>query len=179
MQTNTHSTRAFTLLVAVLLASVAISIGAALAHVSKKQLALSLAAQDSITAFYAASSALECATAADQVAYIPGEGRFGSAFTTDADTVSIECYMGGGWWDTVTFALSYTDPDIGRVFETSGPIGSPAAEDGWFAVAGGCAHLTVTKNTDTGAARLYARGTNTCDFSDPTRVVERGVSARY
>lgn len=180
MVTNTHATpvRGFTLLVAVLLAAMALSIGVTLAHVSAKQLALSTAAQDSTIAFYAASSALECVTAADQIAYLP-DGTRGSAFSAETSSVSVACYMDEEWGNVV-LTHQYDDESVGRIFESSSWSGSDGYthENEWFPVGDGCAQLTVAKGYDN-RAYLYARGTNTCDFSDPERVVERGLSASY
>lgn len=176
--TNTASVRAFTLLIAMILSAIALSVGATLAHISKKQLSLSMTAQDSGVAFYTASSALDCVTAADQL----GNGNWGgSPFSNNPTSVTIPCRAGDEWVQVV-FTRSYTDPAIGSVFVSSewrNQQGGSTDWNGWFPIGKGCAHLTVAKNDTTGRTRLYARGINVCDFSWGARIIERGASAKY
>ncbi len=64
MTTSNH--RGFTLLIAIILASVALVVGLALANVAYKQVVLASAARNSQVAFYRADSAMECALYYDQ-----------------------------------------------------------------------------------------------------------------
>jgi hypothetical protein len=67
MMTHPHiPQRGFTLLVAVVLSSVALAIGLSLLNISYKQVLLASAAKQSQNAFYAADSVLECALYFDQ-----------------------------------------------------------------------------------------------------------------
>ncbi len=53
--------RGFVILIAVLVASLLISLGAFIAHIALKELSLSISGRDSQLAFYAADAAIECA----------------------------------------------------------------------------------------------------------------------
>ena len=76
----TTTQRGFTLLVAVILASVALSLGLILLDISYKQVVLASSARQSQSAFYNADSAMECALYWDQqfdsFAYTKSSGTF-------------------------------------------------------------------------------------------------------
>ncbi len=185
-QTNimtSTTTRGFTLLVASILASVALSVGFALAHLSTQQLKLAADTEQSAKAFYAASAALECALAADQYYYSSESSTYGSAFTGDPDNISIPCYLAGEW-RTILFTRQHSDSELGNVFASSiwlNAQGSDTDMNGWFPMMDGsaCGYITVTKNIQDGSTRILTSGTNTCDFTNSARLIERGISIRY
>lgn len=61
MRTRRHTQRGFTLLLAALVASVVLALGAAIFQIAQKQIMLSSIGRDSQFAFYAADTAAECA----------------------------------------------------------------------------------------------------------------------
>jgi Tfp pilus assembly protein PilE len=153
--------RGFTLLIAIVLASVSLVVGLALADVAYKQVVLSSTAKQSQTAFYKADSALECALYYDQ--------QFAAFNQTSAfESTDLRCenrpiqnyatttYGGGG---------------LRTTFEVTCPEGGLSAQ------------VTIYKEgtgtcTGTGAKScLYATGYNLCQ-SAPNRF-ERGLKVVY
>lgn len=145
--------RGFTLLIAVILASVLLTVGIALLDIAYKQVILSSSAKQSQYAFYAADAALECALYYDQ--------RF-DAFNTNPDNItSISC---GGF--TIPISPAGSAPRV-----TTFSI--PCADGGSQAT------LRIYKN-DSGSdpSKLYASGFSSCNASDPRRI-ERGMRVAY
>lgn len=145
--------RGFTLLIAVILASVLLTVGIALLDIAYKQVILSSSAKQSQYAFYAADAALECALYYDQ--------RF-DVFNTNPDNYSsITC---GGF--TIPVSSSGAAP---RVTTFSIPCAGGGTQ----------ATLRIYKN-DSGSdpSKLYASGFSSCNASDPRRI-ERGMKVAY
>ncbi len=149
--------RGFTLLIAVILASVALAIGLALVDIAYKQTVLSSTARQSQSAFYNADAALECALYWDQQQDFFGENPFSLASS------AIECNE-----QAVTFTTtrSGTAPIV-SVFQIPCSGGGTAAS------------VTVWKNNP-GADEniIYATGYNTCDTQNQRRI-ERGLKVTY
>lgn len=146
--------RGFTLLIAVILASVALSIGIALLDIAYKQVVLASAARQSQTAFYHADTALECALYWDQQA---------NAFSYSNPALEITC-------NTETLALTANNapaPPSPRVRTFTIPCEG----------SGVSASTTIYK-WNTGSTTIYASGFNTCD-EDNIRRVERGLKVTY
>lgn len=148
--------RGFTLLIAVVLSSVALSIGLALLDVAYKQVILASAAKQSQTAFYAADTALECALYYDQQL---------DAFNYTTPNASIVCagLAVTNYSTTLTTfsgvptrVTSFTLPCQG-----SGEKGS----------------VRVYK-ANTAATQIFTQGYNTCDTTN-TRRIERGIKIVY
>lgn len=150
-----HSHRGFTLLVAIILSSVALALSLALLDVAYKQISLALTTKQSSYAFYNADAALECALYFDQK-------RDAFNYTTPLPLSSVVC---GGLQATVAPPLT---PPSGA-HSTSFYI--PCAS-------GGTAALVTVIKYSTAQAKFYADGYNTCDTSD-TRRIERGLRASY
>ena len=149
----TPAPRGFTLLIAVILASVMVTVGLTLLDISYKQFLLASTARQSQYAFYSADSAIECALYYDQQ-----EDAFNTnpnaltQISCDGQTISI---TSTGSYPKIT---SYTIPCTGG---------------------GTQADVTVYKNyPTTPTTRIYASGYNTCDEDDPRRV-ERGLKVVY
>lgn len=150
-------TRGFTLLIAVVLASVALSLGLALIDIAYKQSVLASAAKQSQTAFYNADMALECALFYDQ------QKDFFNTNPFDVQTGDVKCN---------NLAVTFTNPiRNGSTIETIFTV--PCAGGGT------AARVTVRKN-ENGAYdnAIYANGYNTCDTSHPRRI-ERGLRVTY
>jgi hypothetical protein len=148
---NNSPERGFTLLIAVILSSVALSIGIALLDIATKQVVLSSSAKQSQVAFYNADRALECALYWDQK-------RNAFDYTTPMSEVSC-----GGASSTVS--VSGSSPRIRSFAITCGTPGTTIAS------------TTVYKSSD-GSTFIYSSGFNTCDATNPRRI-ERGLKVTY
>ncbi|MEK7201273.1 MAG: hypothetical protein AAB737_01395, partial [Patescibacteria group bacterium] len=147
--------RGFTLLIAVILSSVLVSVGLALLDISYKQVLLASTATQSQYAFYNADSALECALYWDQK---------NNAFDYSSPLGASNIICGNL---TVT-GYSVTTPSAG-VKNTTFVI--PCAGSG------SAGTVTIQKNS-TGDTSVYASGYNSCDGTDIRRI-ERGLKATY
>jgi|CXWL01.1.fsa_nt_gi Tfp pilus assembly protein PilE len=152
-----HSQRGFTLLIAVILASVALALGLALVDIAYKQTVLSSTSRQSQSAFYNADAALECALYYDQQKDFFGGNPFN---LVNADVTCNEL--------PVTFSVvrSGTAP-IESVFTIPCEGGGTSAS------------VTVWKNNDGDDENvLYVTGFNTCDSTNQRRI-ERGLKVTY
>ena len=165
------SHRGFTLLIAIVLATVALVLGLSLADVAYKQVLLSTTQKQSETAFYAADSALECALYYDQQA---------NAFDyqTPAPQSQLLCGNNASPSSDVT-VTNYSSTQGGSNRITTFTI--PCAAGGISAT------VTVYKtdplstaicNANGAKTCIYANGYNTCSNSDPNRF-ERGLKVLY
>lgn len=145
------SARGFTLLIAVVLASVALAVGLALLGLAYKQVLLASSARQSQTAFYNADTALECALYYDQQHNAFGYGATGASITCNGATVN------------ASFNQSAA-PRV-RAFVLPCPGG------------GAYASTTIYK-ASSGATAIFSSGYSSCGASDPRRV-ERGLKVTY
>jgi type II secretory pathway pseudopilin PulG len=174
--------KGFTLLFAVLLSTLIVSISASIISIALRQTILSGTSRESQYAFYAANTVLECAFYWDitnsTVFPAPEDSRISSL---DPDYYNIKCAGGNiitgeefnssfaieGWDisedDQTTFYMEIKD---------NGSLG-PGGETQ-------CAKATVKKTVDDGVitTRIEAKGYNTCDLTHP-RAVERGLVQEY
>lgn len=151
----TTQPRGFTLLIAVVLSSVLVSIGLSLLDTSYKQVILASTATQSQYAFYNADTALECALYWDQK-----QNAFD--YTSPLPSSSISC----NGLQVTNYAIA--TPEAGT---------KEIAFDVACAGGGSLGTVTVHKTTE-GDTSLFASGYNTCANSDPRRV-ERGLKAVY
>jgi len=156
------SQRGFTLLIAIILSTVALVMGLALADAAYKQVVLSSSAKQSQVAFYAADSALECALYYDQqfVAFAPGGSYPQGNIRCESRQVTNfvqSSYSGGSRLTTFTVpcAGGGVSASVSIYKQGSGTCGSNGA-----------------------TSCLYATGYNTCNASDPNRF-ERGLKVLY
>ncbi len=144
------SHKGFTLLIAVVLSSVALAIGVALLDIAYKQVILAASARQSQIAFYNADTALECALYHDQ--------QF-NAFAYLTPAASISCG--------------------GTSINVSAPGGaSPRTRSFSIACGAGTASSVVVYKWSTGSTTIFASGFNTCDTTN-TRRIERGLKVTY
>lgn len=150
--------RGFTLLIAVVLTSVLLSVGLALLDIALKQVTLSSTARQSQYAFYAADSAMECALYWDQQQ---------NAFSYATPLSTIRC---------AATDIALSSSVSGNVRTTTFSIPCPG---------GASATVTVYKtqgsatcNSGTAQSCLYASGYNVCSATDPKRI-ERGLKVFY
>lgn len=151
----------FTLLLAALIASIVLSLGAAIYTLAVKQVTLSSLGRDSQFAFYAADTGSECALYWDL--------RFGYFATSAPSTVippNPEC--------------------AGQTFDATGRSGVfPYTMTFEFEPNGNCADVAVTKSVDsqTGAIRtaVHSDGYSTdCDSrTTSARTLQRSVELHY
>jgi len=152
--------RGFTLLIAVVLTSVLLSVGLALLDIALKQVTLSSTARQSQYAFYAADSAMECALYWDQQQ---------NAFSYTSPLSTVRC-------GAIDMAL--TTSVSGGTRTTSFTIPCP---DGTGVSATITAYKTngsVVCNSGTATSCIYSSGYNVCSATDPRRI-ERGLKVFY
>ena len=137
MKKNLQKNNGYTLLFAVLVSSIVLSIGISILTISKKEFLLSASARDSTSAFYAADSALECA------AYQDAQG----VFATSSTPGPFQCAGA-----TITRAGGLTDTDY-YTFTFQMPLGT----------SGSCSVVTVEKYFDADnifTTKILAKGYN-------------------
>lgn len=147
--------RGFTLLIAILLSTIAVTLGVSLLEVSYKQVILSSTAKQSQYAFYSADSAMECALYYDQ--------QFNAfSYSNPMASGSITC-------DTrvITNFTNPTSAGPKRVTTFTVPC----------AGSGESARVIIYKY-NSGVTNIYANGYNTCNANDARRI-ERGLKVSY
>lgn len=185
--------KGFTLLFALLVSTLVISIGATIISISLRQTILSGTSRESNYAFYAANTALECAIYWDKTG-VAGDSGFvfpvpnienaiaeksdifcaGINITSgedDDDDLVTEPWSQNNSTGETTFYIEVKD-----LFEITQNGQTVFSNDPY------CAQATVTKsNPDSNGVvttRIEARGYNTCDVNNPRRV-ERGIIEEY
>lgn len=181
MNSNTHhQKKGFTILYAMLIAGVLLSIGVSIASIAIREIALLASAERSTVAFYVADSGVECAISRDYSGpdYFPSDlvsplptdfsgftcGANNEAYPISAPTYGQET-IEGAVYRTSTFTM-YIDPS-NTVTENPSPN-----------VTARCAVVAVKKNITDGRTIIDSRGFTTCDTSNP-KVVERGIRVTY
>lgn len=154
--------KGFTLLISVVLASVALSIGLALLDISYRQVVLASSAKQSQYAFYAADATMECALYFDQQMNTFSYAGTGGSVTCNGNNTPI----------TVNFNSNQT-VTIGAVTYRTRTFTIPCAAGG-TTVQGA---VTIYKASDA-TTQIFATGYNTCDPTN-TRRIERGLKASY
>lgn len=154
------------------MASILVSIGAAIFDIVSKQVVLSSAGRESQLAFYAADSGVECALFWDR------QGAFSSTsaqFWNDGQPIagSVPC---GGATPNANNTFTGTPDSAGNPvlsatvsFSFNGDNAKP------------CATVTVTKTYNADATvdtTIDSRGHDTCVLSNPLRL-ERGIHVKY
>ena len=152
-----HPSRGFTLLIAVILTSVLLSVGLALLDISYKQIVLSSTARQSQYAFYAADSALECALYWDQKV---------NAFAYDGAAGTIQCAG-----SSIPVTSSASGGTRTSTFATPCMNGVTASVTVYKTTGASCSSGSAT-------SCIYATGYNTCTVTDPRRI-ERGLKVFY
>lgn len=182
----------FTLLFAVLVSTLVVSIGASIISVAVRQTILSGTSRESQYAFYAANTVLECAFYWDIVGVASSSGAVfpadGQVAISSADAADVKCsgmsIVNGD--DTVTPVVppwSQIEEETTfylRIADIAGGTGYVRPDGEPLNSIPRCAQATITKTEDDGiiTTRIDARGYNTCDISNPRRV-ERGLIQEY
>jgi hypothetical protein len=171
----THSLqpRGITLLIAVILSSVVLTIALSLLNITYKQLVLVSAAKNSQYAFYTADSAMECALYWDQrkLAF----EYAGSAYVTGG-AEQMDCADPGGTSRAITSAApssltTFQDTSSGT---RTTKFFIPCPDGGTSGTAG---FVTVIK-ANTGTTFIYTTGYSSCIITDDRRI-ERGLRVSY
>ena len=171
-----NSQRGFTLLLAALVASIVLALGAAIFSIAQKQLTLSAIGRDSQFAFYAADTAAEC------VLYWDFRHRyFGTSTPANFDVETLKCdeeclYSSGGVCSDVpghsaSYPYTMTTQQMDLFADvTGGPF---------------CAQVSVEKSIDpdSGSVRtvIHADGysTNCTAILTSSRALQRSVELHY
>ncbi len=168
----TGGRRGVAIIIAILTASIILSLGASALNVSLKQLRFSSFGQGSISAFYATNSAFECALlwdlnpqapftesvfATSTSSVVPGNGSGISCAATDLS--SVWNVVRNATAATTTFTVRYSAIDVSQ---PCGDVTVAKYEDG-----SGNTRTTVT-----------SRGLNSCD-TNAQRRAERGLRVSY
>jgi Tfp pilus assembly protein PilE len=153
---TTNPNRGFTLLIALILTSVILSVALSLIDITYKQTLLATTSRQSGQAFYNADAAMECALYADQTL---------NQFMYDfSGTPSISCQG-----LSVTSLVATQSSGIRTTTFNIPCSASPGA--------GSNGSVTVYKD-QTGPTSIYALGYSNCSSADPHRI-ERGLRASY
>lgn len=183
---NMEKRKGFTLLFAVLVSTLVVSIGATVVSIAVRQTILSGTSRESQYAFYAANTVLECvfywdvAGKADLSGKVfPGDGDTSLA-AGDLDDVNCSggnIIDGSGFGGTTTFADAGMTPNGANSYTVKMEIRDVTGTyDHEY-----CAEATISKVTGGDGVvttTIEAKGYNTCDLNNP-RAVERGLRQTY
>lgn len=192
--------KGFTLLFAILISTLVVSIGATIISIALRQTILSGTNRESNYAFYAANTALECATYWDKkgvsggigVVFPAPESANGTipAETPETKTEDITCsgvniVTGIKSVPTASSTQPWKKPTVGETtFYITVKDLLDIKQNGKtvFSNAAYCAEATVEKSPPDAlgivTTTIEARGYNTCDTTNPRRV-ERGIIEQY
>jgi Tfp pilus assembly protein PilE len=191
LYTQKNNNSGFTLLFAVLVATLVVSIGATIISIALRQTILSGTSRESQYAFYAANTALECAYYWDKIGVqttegsneivFPAEGEARTANLSDITCSGINITTGndsGGALITQPWNTSTTDETTFYIIVSN--EGTLSLGSHRF-----CAQAKVKKEAqfvdgviNTVLTTIEAKGYNTCDETNPRRV-ERGLIQQY
>ncbi len=150
--------RGFTLLLAVLVSSILVSLGASIFNILSKEILLSSSGRESQFAFFAADTGIECGIYWDIRQ---------NAFSTTSALTQVAC--GGGIADlTRTSGGTVLRPTLRTAFSflLEGNISNP------------CVTVTVDKTFNPTETVVASRGYNTCVTTSPLRL-ERAIRVKY
>jgi hypothetical protein len=176
-KTQPSSPRGIALLIAVIFASIALSIGLSLAALSSDQLSLSTTIKRAQVAFNAADSIMECLHYEEQK-----NDRFNYPHSLQSHYVDPFVCAGSSDETSVQY-LSLSSNQEGVYSYTYSSYFDQESE--WFPVAsGGCAKFSLVKtemdpNIPLYNVQFYVTGASSCDFSKPEQVVERTTYLEY
>ena len=189
LKTKEKKKKGFTLLFAVLVSSLVISISATVISIALRQTIISGTSRESQYAFYATNTMMECVfywdvvgieNSSEPVFLAPNENYAESA----PDKAAVTCGKGniltGDGFDTSyannTKSRTFTsgDPTKQTVYMEISDVGDDATHSPY------CAEATITKEISGSRIKttIEAKGYNTCDLSSP-RAVERGLIQSY
>jgi hypothetical protein len=168
-------TSGYTLLLAVLISSLLLTVALSVFSLSSKEVILSSSSRESQFAFYAADAGMECALYWD-FKFVGGDPLVRSVFPTSSDSTllpsgsSIDCVN-----NDISSNWGYTPPlptgdEATTTFSLN--LGDPTTDNDE------CVIVTVAKFGSPTRTKVEARGRNSCDTTNPRRV-ERALRAIY
>ncbi len=162
MYKNSQQNKGYTLLFAVLVSALTLSVGISILNISKKEFLLASSARESTTAFYAADSGIECAVYYDNLGkFSITDNTFANGMTCSNSSVGTPTYTAGSP-QIYTFDINRNDISCARIiiqkFAVGGPISTSIESRGY--------NVGETKST------------NTCDKASPKKV-ERALYYTY
>ncbi len=181
MKKNYKNRKGFTVLYAVLVSSLLLSIGASIFNISLKQILLTSTASESQTAIYAADSGLECAYYYEIIN--PDPSNTESAFSTSTVNSPQEIYCGNSVIiHNANFPHDPTKQNIiggwSSIINTPANINSPASSVGrsqfaFYVSAPSCVEVEVIRYENMANQMkilVTSRGYNNCDQTIGRRV---------
>lgn len=170
---NFKNNKGYTLLFAVIVSSIVLSVGISIMNISRKEFQLAVASRDSVSAFYAADTGFECALNQDNY------------FATNTPGISITC-LNQSITMFVTFPNTFPGGNDGTgLFSFDLRMGATSKA---------CAKVSVLKyyaldtslNSLVPTSRIESKGynvgwntaNNTCSVNSPNRV-ERAIRYTY
>ena len=175
---------------AILIAGLLLAVGVSIFNISIREFNLSLYANQSQEAMFAADAGYECAFFWNDARFVDSAGNLYRGFATSTESVSmvkpiIKCGTRFSAFNPVTGGgdLDMRDPYISTIDSTSAVSNFILYLDGTESspdFKGKCAVVSVTNSVQSGAAvtQIDSRGYNTCDSSNP-KIVERGITLYY
>jgi hypothetical protein len=175
--------RGFTMLFAVLISSLLLSIGVAILDLTLKEFTLSSAGKASQFAFYAADDGAECALFWEHHNPNPLSSIGESSFATSTDS---QTYLSFSCHGNPVYKNQISETHEAPVTEFSAIEGFEKSVTSFWTSYDGtpyspCAHVTVTKLTNSDqltSTVIDSRGYDTCDPDNPYRT-ERGLQAIF
>lgn len=169
--TTKKQRQGFTILFAVIVSALVLSIGLSIANITLKQIRISSLGRESQVAFYAADSGSECVLYYDLI-----EEAFATSSNSNISLLppTISCFN-----QDATVIFNPSDPNQANAFSATSTI---EIRDNTSAT-GLCATVQIGKH-DTDAdgfsdkTLILSRGYNVCN-GDSTRLLERGIRIRY
>ncbi len=183
IRNNLEKRKGFTLLFAVLVSTLIVSIGATVISIALRQTILSGTSRESQYAFYAANTVLECVFYWDVAGKADADGKVfpgeGDIALTGLDLGDVACSGGN-----ITSGSGFITAFANRAWEDTGPYEKTVRIEvsdttGTFGHRY-CAEATISKTTngDIVTTTIEAKGYNTCDLNN-ARAVERGLRQTY
>ncbi len=174
---NKDIKKGFTILYAMLIAGVLLSIGASIASIAIREVALVSNAAQSASAFYIADSGVECALYMD---FSSAQKVIASEMGTDPNPNMGQVFCGA--YNTsignIMPVPSYTTNGVYRITKFTVYFDSDNASDPRVDQEGRCAVVTIMRSTINGSTIVDSRGFTTCNLTNP-KVVERGIRVTY
>lgn len=153
---NMRPPRGFTLLIAVLISGIMLSLGFAIFNIVSKELILTSSGRESQFAFYAADSGIECGLYWDyqRNAFSTSSPQQPECAGVLVDNYNVSFDSGSGVYTTLfTFSLGESQADP-------------------------CVDVTVSRQSNPKRTTLIAAGYNTCVAGSPRRI-ERAIRVQY
>lgn len=170
--------RGYTLLFAIIVASLVLGVAVFILSVSKKQFALSVAARDSMYAIYAADSGMECAAATNLATGTPSAPTNlvitcnGAQSDPAVAFVQVTTGIDQSVWPSGSGIYQASDIGIKLDIGSSGVCARVTVTDGYYIENSVTKHKTI----------IESRGYNYCKGANPEkspRTVERALRLTY